>query len=721
MRARSRIRLSITGAVQGVGFRPHVFRLAARFNLTGYVANGPAGVTIEVQGDAVSLDSFIGTLRLQPPANALIHGWNQGPIPVCDESSFRIEASGGDGPAQAFLLPDLALCAECRSELFDPANRRYLYPFTNCTVCGPRYSIVESLPYDRQRTSMRHFPMCSACEAEYGDPASRRFHAQTNCCPECGPRLHAPVHEILQALGQGAVVAVKAVGGYLLMCDATNDEAVGRLRERKRRPRKPFALLVSGLEQAARLCPFDGPEAALLTCPAAPIVLMRRRSSAELSSLVAPRNPFLGLMLPSSGIHALLASGFDRPLVATSGNLSDEPIAIDNEEAETRLSPVADLFLHHDRPILRAVDDSVAHVIDGRPALLRRARGYAPLPFDSPWPLDEAVATGAHMKNTVAFSRGKLVWVSQHLGDLDLLSGIQNHRRALTDFTSIYSVDPAKAICDLHPRYASTRSAESLGLPVERVQHHAAHAWAALLEAQWTEPCALLAWDGTGDGGDGAVWGGECFLFDGFRLSRRASLRPFRLAGGEAAVRDPRRCYAGVLHALARQHLAAPLFAHAEWRVIARLLETGSHAPLTSSMGRLFDALAAAHGILDSSFEGEPAMRLQWLALAEPPPAGAEPLPLTGLHYDWTPLFVPAPVSPGRFHRVLAATAVDFARRHGMRRLALAGGCFQNALLANLTLEAARAARIEAFLPRLLPPNDGAISAGQIVAAARSS
>jgi hydrogenase maturation protein HypF len=721
MRAHSRIRLSITGAVQGVGFRPHVFRLATQLNLSGFVANGPAGVTIEAQGDPRDLESFVQTLRSNPPPNAYIHGWTQSLLPVREDSVFHIASSDSDGVVQAFLLPDLALCADCRNELFDPGNRRYGYPFTNCTVCGPRYSIVESLPYDRPRTSMRHFPMCPACEAEYKDPSSRRFHAQTNCCPECGPQLSLPVQQVLDALRAGAIVAVKAIGGYLLMCDATNDGAVRRLRERKRRPRKPFALLAAGLEDAARLCPFDSVEAALLTSPAAPIVLMRRRSSAPVSELIAPQNPYLGVMLPSSGIHALLASGLGKPLVATSGNITDEPIAIDNDEAVTRLSPIADLFLHHDRPILRAVDDSVAHVVDGRPALLRRARGFAPLPFDSPWPLEEAVATGAHMKNTVAFSRGRLLWVSQHLGDLDLLPGIQNHGRALADFTTIYSVRPKRAICDLHPGYSSTRSAESLGLPLARVQHHEAHAWAALLEAQWTEPCAVLAWDGTGDGGDNTVWGGEFFLFDGSRMSRRASLRPFRLAGGEAAVRDPRRCYAGVLHALARHQLAAPLFAEAEWKVISRLLDSGSHAPLTSSMGRLFDALAAAHGILDCSFEGEAAMRLEWLALEESPDREARPLPVSGTHYDWSGLFVPSPVSAGRFHAALAATAVHFAQQHGMKRLALSGGCFQNALLAKLTIEAARAAGIEAFLPQQLPPNDGAISAGQIIAAARAS
>jgi hydrogenase maturation protein HypF len=528
------------------------------------------------------------------------------------------------------------------------------------------------------------------------------------------------VREAVEALRQGAVVAVKAVGGFLLMCDAASDEAVGRLRGRKRRPRKPFAVLAGSVEEAARLCRFGAEEAALLKSAAAPIVLMERRSAAPISELVAPGgNPRLGVMLASSGIHALLAEGFGRALVATSGNLSDEPIAIDNKEAEERLGGIADVFLTHNRPILRPVDDSVAQVVAGAASLLRRARGYAPLPMESPWELEEAVATGAHMKNTVAFSRGRLVWVSQHLGDLDLLPGIQNHRRALADFTSIYNVRAARAVCDLHPGYASTRTAEALGAPLVRVQHHEAHAWAALMEAGWRDSAAVVAWDGTGDGGDSTIWGGEFFVLEGGRLARKASLRPFRLPGGEAAIRDPRKCFAGVMHAVARESAAAGLFAEAEWKVVSRLLETGSRAPITSSMGRLFDAMAAAHGIVDSSFEGEAAMRLEWLASREAAGGAAESLPLGGFNYDWAPLFSPAPVSPRQFHEVLAATAVDFARRFGMERLALAGGCFQNALLCRLTLEGARASGVEAFLPRRLPPNDGAIAAGQIIAAGR--
>lgn len=721
MSAQRRVRLNITGAVQGVGFRPHVYRLAGRLGLTGYVANGPSGVLIEAQGREEDVDALIRELRTAPPPNAVIRDFLSAELAAREEDGFRIEPSETDGDARAFLLPDLALCAECRAEMFDPSNRRFGYPFTNCTVCGPRYSIVESLPYDRPRTSMRHFPMCAECEAEYRDPGTRRFHAQTNCCPACGPRLSLNPSEVVEELHQGAIVAVKAIGGFLLVCDATSDKAVQRLRDRKRRPRKPLALLVSSLEEAARLCRFGTTEAALLKSAAGPIVLMERRSSAPVSELIAPGgNPRLGVMLPSSGIHAVVAERFGRPLVATSGNISDEPIAIENEEAKERLGGVADLFLTHDRRILRPVDDSVAHVVAGKPALLRRARGYAPLPLESPWPLEEMIAVGAHMKNTVGFSRGKLIWVSQHLGDLDLLPGIQNHRRALADFTSVYKVKASKAACDLHPGYASTRTAESLDLPVARVQHHEAHGWAALMEAQWTEPCAVAAWDGTGDGGDSTVWGGEFFLFDGARMNRKASLRPFRLPGGESAIRDPRKSYAGVLHAIARDPAAARLFPDSEWRVIKRLLETGIQSPLTSSMGRLFDAMAAAHGVLECSYEGEAAMRLEWLAEGESLRGRESPMPLTGFYYDWSALFYPELFSPRRFHQALAATAVAFAVRHGMSRLALSGGCFQNPLLAELTLAEAKSAGIEAFLPRQVPPNDGAIAPGQLVAAGRT-
>ncbi len=660
-----RIRIKITGAVQGVGFRPHVYRLATRLGLSGFVANGPAGVLIEAQGLGEGLEEFAESLRSAPPAHALVHRFDETSVALGAADGFRIAASEEVGEAEAFLLPDLAPCVECLAELFEPGNRRYGYPFTNCTLCGPRYSIVESLPYDRPRTTMREFPMCAACEAEYRDPGSRRFHAQTNCCPACGPRLSIEFEKAVESLKQGLIVAVKGVGGFLLMCDARNEEAVRRLREKKRRPRKPLALLVGSLEDAAGLCEVSDLAGELLASPAAPIVLLRRRDNATVSRLIAPENPLLGVMLPSSPLHAMLARAFDGPLVATSGNLADEPIAIDNEEAVGRLGGIADLFLAHDRAIRRPVDDSVMRIAGGKPLLLRRARGLAPLPLESPWDLEEALATGAHMKNTVAFSRGRLVFVSQHLGDLDLLPGVENHRRALEDFQAIYSVKPGHVACDLHPGYGSTRSAESLGLPVRRVQHHEAHAWAALLEAGWKEPCAVAAWDGTGDGGDSTVWGGEFFLFDGVKMNRTASLRSFRLPGGEAAVRDPRRSLLGVLYALGEPERAAALFPAPEYGLLLKLLASGLNSPATSSAGRLFDAMAAAHGIVNCSFEGEAAMRLEAVAAGEADSGPQEALPLRHGVYDWAPLLAMPVASPRGFHAVLAGDCGGFRAAPG--------------------------------------------------------
>lgn len=714
-----RICIRIRGAVQGVGFRPHVFRLARRARLAGFVLNSPQGVLIEAEGPEAAVLGFARELQDRPPALAVVESFETSRIEELGETDFVVAASSAAGAPAAYLLPDLAMCGACRQDLFTAGNRRFRYPFTTCAHCGPRYSIVESLPYDRANTAMRRFPMCPRCQAEYSDPADRRFHAETICCPDCGPQLElwagdgALLAQREEALGgaaaairDGRIVAVKGLGGFHLACDATSSGAVRELRKRKKRPSKPFAVM---LEE------HDEP---LLHTSASPIVLVEKKPG--LAEEVAPDNPLLGVMIPYSPLHALLMAEVGRPIVATSGNLSDEPICTGEQEALRRLRGIADLFLVHDRPILRPVDDSIVRRIGGEPVILRRARGYAPLPLQAARPLPEMMATGGQMKNTVAFSRGGLVFVSQHLGDLSTAEALAGHRRCAGDFQRIYGVRPARALCDAHPDYGSTKTAADLGVPLTPVQHHVAHAFSAVLEHGLAPPVLAAAWDGTGYGPGGAVWGGEFLLWEGDTVRRVAHLRPFRLPGGEQAIREPRRALLGVLAECGQEELARPLFAEQEWRVLLRMLERGVNAPLTTSAGRLFDAAAALLGLcVKATFEGEAAMRVEFAARG----AAAGPPPETGL--DWAPVFDilarPGLSVAGRawlFHQWLAAAIAGAARLAGARDVALTGGCFQNALLAETAATRLQQAGHRVFLHRRLPPNDGGLAAGQILAAA---
>jgi hydrogenase maturation protein HypF len=715
-----RIRARITGAVQGVGFRPHVYRMAQKHGVAGFVLNSTAGVVIEAEAEDGRVGAFLDDLRQNPPPLARIAHFSTEPLPDSGDRGFRVEASDTGGEPEAFLPPDLAMCADCRREIFDPHDRRYRYPFTTCTNCGPRYSIVDSLPYDRPRTTMRDFPMCPACEAEYRDPLNRRFHAQTNCCPECGPHLELwardgrvlerrddALRRAAQAVREGLILALKGIGGFHLVCDARNRNALGELRRRKRRPTKPFAVML----------PEHGHP--WLNTPASPIVLIE--NTLGLPEEIAPDNPLAGVMIPYSPMHALLMDELGFPVVATSGNVTDDPICIDNHEALERLGGIADLFLVHNRRILRPVDDSIVREIEGAPAVLRRARGYAPLPLDAPGELPEMFATGGHMKNTVAFSRGRRVFLSQHLGDLSTPAAVENHRRMTADFRRIYNVSPRAAACDLHPDYASTQTARELGVPVQTVQHHVAHLFSAVLEHRLDPPVFAASWDGTGAGADGTVWGGEFLLWEDGVVRRTGHLRGFRLPGGEQAVREPRRALLGIAWEMQRPELARPLFDDNEWRVLVRMLERGFHCPWTTSAGRLFDAAAALLGLCTvSTFEGEAAMRVEFAARGAP--RTAQPVPMDE---DWAPLFerlageeLPTAERAALLHESLAVSIVRAARRAGAEQVVLTGGCFQNARLAEA---AARRLREEGFRPLLhreAPPNDGGLAAGQLLAAA---
>ncbi|QOY89840.1 carbamoyltransferase HypF [Paludibaculum fermentans] len=719
-----RLRIRITGAVQGVGFRPHVYRLAASAGLGGFVQNSIQGVLIEAEGPPRVARWLEQKLRETPPANAVVHSFISEEIPEQGITAFRVDDSDTKGEPAAFLLPDLAICPACLADIRDPGNRRYRYPFTTCTHCGPRYSIVEGIPYDRPLTSMRRFPLCPQCEDEYRDPRDRRFHAQTNCCPACGPQLSlwsadgtvmASRQEALsgavQALREGRIVAIKGIGGFHLCCNARDAAAIRLLRERKHRPTKPFAVMTAAWHVR--------PEAdRLLRSPQAPIVLIEHRGL--LPDEIAPGNPYLGLMSPYSPLHALLLDEFQGPMVATSGNLTDEPICFDESEALQRLAGIADVFLIHDRPIVRPVDDSIVRFIDGQAVLLRRARGYAPLPFPAPYPLPDMLATGAHMKNTVAFSRGNLVFLSQHLGDLETVAALENQARTLDDLRRTYQLGPRVVACDLHPDYGSTHAAQAMGLPVEPVQHHEAHVLAGILEHRIEGPVLGVAWDGTGYGHDKTIWGGEFLVFQANRFTRAAHLRPFRLPGGDQAVREPRRSLLGVLHQFGRAGLARPLFQANQFEVLQQMLVTGLNSPVSTSAGRLFDAAAALLGLCPvSTFEGEAAMLLEFAARR------AEPCPLPPASTDWQPLFEilanPAHSVPARaacFHHALAGLILQQAQHLGIEQVLLTGGCFQNAILTELAAARLREAGFRVFTHQAIPPNDGAIAAGQILAAA---
>jgi hydrogenase maturation protein HypF len=763
-----RLEAEISGLVQGVGFRPQAHRLAGELGLSGWVGNDVRGVTLVLEGPRSDIERFLARLGSELPPLARIDGIKTAWRPSRGERGFAIRASDPRGDRSALLLPEAATCEACRSEIEDPANRRYRYPFTNCTHCGPRFSIIRSLPYDRAGTTMAGFAMCPECAREYQDPADRRFHAQPNACPRCGPRLawwdaegreQARDHEALRAaaaaLAAGAIVAVKGIGGFHLMADARDAQVVSRLRQRKQRMGKPFALLVRDVEQARAVCVVSQAAATALAGMAAPIVLMPRRPGAPVAREVAPGLATLGVMIASHPLHLLLTRELDFPLVATSGNRSDEPLATDEREALNRLAGIADAFLVHDRPIERHVDDSVAWELDGGMALLRRARGHAPLPVTLAEPAPCVLAVGGHLKTTVALAIGPRVFVSQHIGDLETVEATAAFERVIADFVRLYDAAPVAIAHDRHPDYASTQWARRVtGLepgtepPVWArdarlvpVQHHHAHLAACLAEHQIEGRALGVVWDGTGYGDDGAIWGGEFLLGDAGRFQRVAHLAGFRLPGGDAAVREPRRSALALIAALddpidrANTDLVRRLFRADELAVLERMMQSGLHAPLTTSAGRLFDGLAAIVGLHPrASYEGEAAIAFE--AVVEDGEHGAYPLPCVPqgagwtaprLVIDWRPMVaevlrevargVARGVIAARVHAALAGAIVTVAQTLGERRVALTGGCFQNRRLVGRAASALRASGFDVLLHRQVPPNDGGISLGQVAVA----
>ena len=714
-----RIHIRIGGTVQGVGFRPFVYNLANRLNISGFVRNTESGVEIEAEG--AETGPFLNALQTSAPALARIAEIEVTGLEITNLTGFRILESAAPVGEFALVPPDVATCGDCLRDFTQPDNRRYLYPFTNCTNCGPRYTIIRDVPYDRPATTMSEFRMCSACEAEYHDPADRRFHAQPNACPACGPQLSAALAEVREWLRSGQIVAIKGLGGYHLACDAHNDDAVRLLRERKRRGDKPFAIMAQTLDAIGTFCEVSPSERALLENIRRPIVLLRRRSGPGLSPAIAPGNRHLGVMLPYTPLHHLLFHDARYiALVMTSGNLSEEPI-VSRENELPRLDPLADRFLTHNRPIQTRVDDSVTRVFRGIPMVLRRSRGYAPVPVDLAAPVRDLLAVGGELKNTFCLTTGHYAILSQHIGDLENYETLEFFRETLDHLRRFFRLRPEAVAHDLHPGYLSTRAALEMDLPTIAVQHHHAHIASCMAEHHLTGKVIGVAFDGTGYGNDGAVWGGEVLVADYSAFDRRYHLRYVPMAGGDAAVREPWRMAIAYLRDAG---IDAPLgVPEKRRRVVETMLERNIQTVPTSSCGRLFDAVSAILGIcLESRYEAQAAIELESAAGDDDAPAfGFE---LRDGEIDLRQCIrelVKSPNAAARFHQTVADAIVavcrDIRKGEGLSRVCLSGGSFQNVRLLESTLRGLERAGFETFWQSEIPPNDGGLALGQAVIA----
>lgn len=750
---RVRVTVTVRGAVQGVGFRPFVYWLAEEFGLAGWVRNSAAGVMIEVEGAPAEVEEFCARLQSDAPPRSAIHGTEVQHIEPSGGGVFEIRESDPRGEPRALVLPDIATCADCLREVLDPANRRYRYPFTNCTHCGPRFSIIEALPYDRANTSMRGFQMCAECSREYADPCDRRFHAQPNGCPRCGPQLalwdvsgailsrrDEALLAAARALRQGAIVAVKGLGGFHLLADARSEEVVLRLRERKHREEKPLAVMFPSLHEVQAVCTLSRLEERLLSSPEAPIVLVRRRQGgAGVAPSAAPGSPWLGALLPYTPLHHLLLAELGFPVIATSGNLAEEPICTEENDALSRLGGMVDFLLIHDRPIVRHVDDSVCKVMAGREMMLRRARGFAPLPIAIQQVVPPTLALGAHLKNSIALAVGTDAFISQHIGDLSSPAAVNALRRTAADFQRLYRVRPAQVVMDEHPDYASQQLAHEFGAPVAALQHHCAHILSCMAENDLVAPVLGIAWDGAGYGSDGTIWGGEFLKITEEGFERVAYLRPFRLPGGDKAAREPRRSALGVLHELFGEALPGmrslstlQAFVPAEITPLRQMLAGEVYCPLTSSAGRLFDAVASLVGLRQrATFEGQAAMELEF-ATEGCMTDDVYEMPLQeGGVFDWS-LMISAVIADlegklsvgeisAKFHNTLVEGIVTAAGRVKERRVVLSGGCFQNQYLTERAIRRLHEEGFRAYWHQRVPPNDGGIALGQIAAVGRTT
>lgn len=753
MTGRVRLRVDVHGVVQGVGFRPFVYSCAAALNLAGCVRNDSSGAVIEVEGDAGDVENFLRRLRDRPPPLAVIESVETKPVALVGGTGFVISDTSRSDGGRTLTSPDVAMCAQCAAEQADPTDRRYRHPFINCTNCGPRFTIIGSLPYDRASTTMAGFEMCAECAHEYHDPGDRRFHAQPICCPNCGPTLtyrdgsgrspsgEAGLRAARELLRDGGVLAVKGIGGYHLACDAGNADAVAELRLRKRRGDKPFAVMVPDMATARDIAVADDASARLLSGPQRPIVLMPRRAGAAVAEAVAPHNPDLGVLLAYAPLHPLLFGLLGDPpgpavLVMTSGNLTGEPICFSDEDALDRLSHLADGWLMHDRAILVPCDDSVIRAVAGREVPIRRSRGYAPLPLALPVPVPPTLAVGADLKNTMAVADGKYAWLSQHIGDMDDVATLSVFDSARRHLQTLTAVTPQVLVADAHPLYRSTQWAErnAADRPVHTVQHHHAHIAAVMAEHGLDDSAQVLgfAFDGTGYGTDGAVWGGEVLLAGYKGFQRLAHLKYVPMAGGDISVRRPYRMALSHLWAAGiawdddlEPVAACPLDERA---VLARQLDTGFGCVSTSSFGRLFDAVSALAGVRQVvAYEAQAAIELEGLSRGAGSGTGCyafalhdgviDPAPVLGAVVADQRAGVPAGIIGARFHRAVAEVIVRLASAHRevSPTVVLSGGVFQNATLLQLALHGLQDNGFEAITHHRVPPNDGGIALGQLL------
>jgi hydrogenase maturation protein HypF len=749
-------RISVRGVVQGVGFRPFIYRLARGHNLKGWVRNTSGNVEIEVEGDGETVDSFLSDLKTEAPPMASIENVEVAFYPTKGYTGFQIKPSLSREGQYQLVSPDIATCEDCKAEIFSPDDRRSRYPFTNCTNCGPRFTIIEDIPYDRPKTTMRQFQMCPQCQCEYDDPLDRRFHAQPNACSQCGPSLELVdgdgkpvkskdvIKKASDLLKEGKILAVKGLGGFQLACDATSEVAVNTLRARKRRPSKPLAVMIATLEDIEKRCLVSDEERKLLESPQCPIVLLRWKHGSDISPAVAPNLKYLGVMLPYTPLHHLLLKETGLPLVMTSGNLSEEPIAKDNDEALARLKGIADYFLLHNRGIYARYDDSVC-MVEGTPQVIRRARGYAPYPIFLPFKSKQVLACGAELKNTFCLTKDEHAFLSQHIGDMENEETLEHFENTIGLYKKLFRVEPEIIACDMHPEYLATKYAietgAKAGLKIVPVQHHHAHIVSCLAENKVEGPVIGVAFDGTGYGTDGTIWGGEFLLAAWENFRRVGHLEYVPLVGGEAAIKKPYRMALSYLYTLLGEDFnpeGLPLsrLNPAEIEIIKQQLKRGINSPLTSSAGRLFDAVSALAGVRgEIDYEAQAAIELEMVApdgVDEP-----ESYPFSIVGEGGTGVVklrellsavvrdvrnqTPVPVVSLKFHNTMAEIIAEMcklvAKERGINQVALSGGAFQNRLLLKLATVALQREGFEVLTHHLVPANDGGISLGQAVVA----
>jgi hydrogenase maturation protein HypF len=752
--------VNVKGVVQGVGFRPFVYRLATQHNLFGWVRNTSGKVEIEVEGSELEIRAFLGELETESPSMARIEDIQTTFSLPSGYTDFRILESLTQQHKYQLISPDIATCTDCRNEIFNPVDRRFHYPFTNCTNCGPRFTIIEDIPYDRPNTTMREFKMCPDCAREYSDPLNRRFHAQPNACPACGPKLELVdangkpvkctdiIQKAAELLQDGKIVAIRGLGGFQLACDATNQPAVNLLRERKHRPAKPFAVMAATIEDIIIHCRVSGAEAELLSSPQAPIVLLRWNTKiSDIATVVAPDLKYLGMMLPYTPLHHLLLRETGLPLVMTSGNLSEEPIAKDNDEALHRLNGIADYFLIHNRGIYARYDDSVYIVEENKPVVLRRARGYAPYPIHLPFKSKQILAYGAELKNTFCLTRDDHAFISQHIGDMENEETLEHFENTIELYQKLFRIQPKVIACDLHPEYLPSKYAASVaaahGLPLIPVQHHHAHVVSCMTENGVKDPVIGVAFDGVGYGPDGAIWGGEFLIADWHDFRRLGQFEYVPMPGGAAAIKKPYRMALGYLYSLlgndfSLEGLPLANLNPAETAIIKQQLWKRINSPLTSSAGRLFDAVAALVGLrTEVSYEAQAAIALEMQAPDRFKKAKIKTYPYTleeqkgiiivklgelfSTIVDDVRNNMGISIISLKLHQTITGIIVEMCRKishnTGIKKVALSGGVFQNRLLLRLTSVGLRQAGFEVFTHHLVPCNDGGLSLGQAVIA----